>query len=162
MIGNQIEKHSEFMVVDQPDRQPPAGRLSRNEESSRRFQTHGRRKRPEAEMQLKPGYKWITTSPRNTEEFGSPPFVSEFADPKLLRRLITVCAWCNGTQNVDHSWRHAENDSQTDAQTAVTHGICPECAEKSYNEYRLAVLAVEPPLEQRRTSGGTGGILRLG
>jgi hypothetical protein len=138
MIGKQTQKHLGF-TVDQPDRPDPSGRLSR-------FHNSQRRKRAEAEMQLRPVHKWITTSPRNTEEFGTPPVVSEFADPKLLPRLITVCAWCKGTQNVDGFWRLAENDPQTDAETAVSHGICPECAEKSYNEYRLATFAASAHL----------------
>ena len=53
-------------------------------------------------------------------------------------RLITICAWCKSTQNADGFSRHTKNDPQTDAETAVSHGICLECAEKSYNEYRLA------------------------
>jgi hypothetical protein len=152
MMGKQTEKHLGFTVVDHPDRQDPAGRLSRNEEGSRGFQTRRRRKRSEAEMQLKAVYKWITTWPRNTEEFGTLPVVSEFADPKLLPRLITVCAWCNGTQKVDGFWRHAENDPQTDAEVAVSHGICPECAEKSYNEYRLGTFAANAHLASARAA----------
>ena len=76
----------------------------------------------------------------------------EFAAPKLLPRLITVCAWCKGTQNADGFWRHAENDPQTDAETAVSHGICPECAEKSYNEYRLATFAASAHLASARAA----------
>lgn len=56
----------------------------------------------------------------------------------LLPRLITVCAWCKGTQNADGAWRHAEYDPQIDTETAVSHGICPECAERTYSDYRLA------------------------
>ena len=144
MIGKQAEKHFVFTVADQLDRQAPAGRLNRNEVDSRGSKTRRRRKRSEAGMRL------ITTSPRNTEEFGTPPVVSEFAASKLLPRLITVCAWCKGTQNADGFWRHAENDPQTDAETAVSHGICPECAEKSYNEYRLATFAASAHLASAR------------
>ena len=75
-----------------------------------------------------------------------------FAASKLLPRLITVCAWCKGTQNADGFWRRAENDPQTDAETAVSHGICPECAEKSYNEYRLATFAASAHLASARAA----------
>jgi hypothetical protein len=125
MIGKQAEKHFVFTVADQLDRQAPAGRLNRNEVDSR-------------------GSKPV--------EFGTPPVVSEFAGPKLLPRLITVCAWCKGTQNAHGFWRHAENDPQTDAETAVSHGICPECAEKSYNEYRLATFAASAHLASARAA----------
>jgi hypothetical protein len=113
---------------------------NRNDVDSRGSKLVGSAKRSEAGMRL------ITTSPGNIEEFGTLPVVSEFAAPKLLPRLITVCAWCKGTQNADGFWRHAENDLQTDAETAVSHGICPECAEKSYNEYRLATFAASAHL----------------
>lgn len=138
MLEKRTEKQFVFTAVDQPDRQAPAGRLSRSEGGSRGFQTRLRGKHSEAGMRLKPVHKWITTSPRNAEEFGTPSVVSEFVDPKLLPRLITVCAWCRGGQDADGFWRRAENDPQTDAETAVSHGICPECGEKSYNEFRLA------------------------
>ena len=140
MIGKQTEEHFVFTVADQLERQAPAGRLNRNEgDSIEGFQTRRRRKRSEAGMRL------IATSPRNTEEFGTPPVVSEFVAPKLLPRLITVCAWCKGTQNADGFWRNTGNDPH--AETAVSHGICPECAEKSYNEYRLATFAASARLD---------------
>ena len=70
MIGKQTEKHFVFTV----------SRLSRNEvDSIEGFQTRRRRKRSEAGMRL------ITTSPRNTEEVGTPPVVSEFAAPNYFR-----------------------------------------------------------------------------
>jgi len=84
MIGEKAEKHF-FTVVDQPGRQAPAGRLSRNEGGSRGFQTCARGKRSEAGMPLKPVHEWITTSPRNTVEFGTPPVVSEFSPPNYFR-----------------------------------------------------------------------------
>jgi hypothetical protein len=146
MIGKQTEKHFVFTVADQLDRQALAGRLNRNEVDFRGFQTRRRCKRSEAGMRL------ITPSPRNTEELGTPPVVSEFAAPKLFPRLITVCAWCKGTQNADGFWRHAENDPQADAETAISHGICPECAEKSYNEYRLATFAASAHLASARAA----------
>jgi hypothetical protein len=66
------------------------------------------------------------------------PVRSEFSTPKSLRRLITVCAWCKGIQNAEGFWRHAENAPQPDSGSKVSHGICPECAERSYHEFRLA------------------------
>jgi len=141
MIGKQTEKHSIFTAVDQPDRQAPAGRISRNEKGSTGFQTRRRPKRSEADMWLKPVYKWIPAPPQSTKKFGTNPVVSEFAHSKPLPRLIMVCAWCERTQNAEGSWRHAENAPQTDTESAISHGICPECAENSYNEYRLAILS---------------------
>ena len=84
------------------------------------------------------------------DSWGSKTAGAKFATPKLLPRLITVCAWCKGTQNADGFWRHAQNDPQTDAETAVSHGICPECAEISYNEYRLATLVAGVHLASAR------------
>ena len=79
MIGKQTEKHFVFTVADQLDRQAPAGRVKPKRSGLEGFQTRRRRKRSEAGMRL------ITTSPRNTEEFGTPPVVSEFAAPNYFR-----------------------------------------------------------------------------
>jgi hypothetical protein len=138
VFENQTEKQFVFTIVDQPDRQAGAGGLSGNKGSPRRFQTRRRGKHSETATRPKPAYKWITASHQNTKELRTPP---EFAGPKPLPRLIMVCAWCKGTQNAEGFWRHAEKAPQTDAGPPVSHGICPECAEKSYNEYRLATFA---------------------
>jgi hypothetical protein len=137
MLGRQTEKHLGFTVVDQPDRQVSAGGLSQNDLSA--SQPRQRRRRSEARKPLKAVSKWITIAPRTIEEFGTHPVFSEFTKPR--RRLTTVCAWCKGTKNAKGSWSHAEHGPKTDAASRVSHGICPECAEKSYNELRLAAFA---------------------
>lgn len=59
-----------------------------------------------------------------------------FAETNTLRRLTTVCAWCNRTPDSEGCWHNFE-DVRASSQ-GVTHGICPECAEKSYQAYRTS------------------------
>ena len=152
MFEKQTEKQFVNKVVDQSARQAPSGRLSRNDDGSKGFHTRRRREDSEPVARLKSACTRITIAPRHTQGVGTSPVISEFADPKPLRRLITVCAWCKGAQNVDGFWRHAENAPQTDAQSKVSHGICPECAEKSYNEFRLATFAASSHLASAPTA----------
>jgi hypothetical protein len=58
------------------------------------------------------------------------------------RRLITICAWCNKIRNNQGVWRQPQADLQAHRYPEFTHGICPACAEQSYNvsQYRNAGL----------------------
>jgi hypothetical protein len=78
---------------------------------------------------------------KHSDEKAVHPGVSEFYEPKPLRRLITVCAWCNRVRNSKGIWHQIVNNPQVNGEGVFTHGICPECAEKSYSEYRLVTLA---------------------
>lgn len=53
----------------------------------------------------------------------------------VSRRLITICAWCKKIRSGRGIWRRqAVLQAQTKAQ--FSHGICPACAEQTYNAYR--------------------------
>ena len=54
---------------------------------------------------------------------------------KILRRLIIVCAWCNRVRDSEGVWQQSQVDLQAHAKAALSHGICPPCAEQSYNAY---------------------------
>ena len=67
----------------------------------------------------------------------------------VSRSLITVCAWCKKTRNSEGVWRRPQADGQAYTNADFTHGICPACAEQSYNAYRhLSVKrnAISPPM----------------
>ena len=53
---------------------------------------------------------------------------------KILRELVPMCAWCRRIRNDGNFWQQVEQYLQTHAGVDVTHGICPECAEKVLNE----------------------------
>ena len=62
---------------------------------------------------------------------------------KILRRLIIVCAWCNRIRDSEGVWRQPQVDLQADAKATLSHGICPPCAEQSYNAYRYGGIRVD-------------------
>ena len=64
------------------------------------------------------------------------------------RRLITICAWCKKIRNSEGVWRRPRADVQAYANADFTHGICPACAEESYDACRYLNAkrnAVAPP-----------------
>jgi hypothetical protein len=88
----------------------------------------------------------ITPYRKTIDKAKSPGVAPEFYGPTPPPRLITVCAWCNRVRNNEGFWQQATNAPQVDGKGVFSHGICPECAEKSYNDYRLATLASSAPL----------------
>jgi DNA-binding NtrC family response regulator len=55
---------------------------------------------------------------------------------KTLRGLIPMCAWCRKLRDDDGYWKQVETYVMKHTDAAFTHGICPECAEKTTAEYR--------------------------
>jgi hypothetical protein len=48
--------------------------------------------------------------------------------------LITICAWCNKIRDTEGRWQQQLVTAfQADREATLSHGICPECADKSYN-----------------------------
>lgn len=48
----------------------------------------------------------------------------------MLRSLLCVCAWCRRIRDDDEGWVVIEHYMTKHSSTAITHGICTECAEK--------------------------------
>ena len=51
---------------------------------------------------------------------------------KTLSSLLPICAWCRKVREEDGSWRPLE--SYLFGENAITHGICPECLQRSREE----------------------------
>jgi hypothetical protein len=51
------------------------------------------------------------------------------------RRLTTICAWCNKIRNGQGLWQRSQT-RRACATVKLSHGICPECADRTYNLYR--------------------------
>jgi len=58
-----------------------------------------------------------------------------FSQTKPLRHLTTVCAWCKKIRNREGLWQRSQT-RRTCATVKLSHGICPECADRTYNAYR--------------------------
>lgn len=52
-----------------------------------------------------------------------------------LRGLLPVCASCKKVRNSKGYWDRVEKYLSEHSQVDVSHGICPECAEKLYPKY---------------------------
>jgi len=94
----------------------------------------------EAVTQFSPRGMGIAAFRQALEKADSPRTASPFHKLKSLRRLTMVCAWCNKILDSEGLWQRAE----TGLQAEVSHGICPECAEKSYSAYRMATPGAAP------------------
>jgi PAS domain S-box-containing protein len=51
-----------------------------------------------------------------------------------LRRLLPICAWCNRIRNDEGSWESLGAYLKREADTDVTHGLCPACLDRQLNE----------------------------
>lgn len=47
---------------------------------------------------------------------------------KKLRTLLPICAWCDRIRDSEGEWTSIERYMEREEQTAVSHGICPECS----------------------------------
>ncbi len=53
---------------------------------------------------------------------------------QTLSSLLPVCAWCKRIRDDDGSWSQVDAYISRHTNIAVTHGICPECAEKLHDQ----------------------------
>ena len=107
--------------------------------SSARFSGPPGHKHSDAVTQLKSRGTGITAFRRALDEAESPRTASAFHKRSPFRRLTMVCAWCKKVRDSEGSWQRTQGDLQTDDHDVnVSHGICFECAGKSYSAYRLA------------------------
>jgi signal transduction histidine kinase len=53
---------------------------------------------------------------------------------KTLKGLIPVCAWCRKIRDDKGYWKVVEKYIEEHTDAAFTHGICPECIQKTYPE----------------------------
>jgi len=58
-------------------------------------------------------------------------------DAALLRSMLSVCAWCRNIRDEAEGWVPLERYMTRHTTTQLTHGICPECAAKSFADVNL-------------------------
>jgi len=59
----------------------------------------------------------------------------KFAEVKLLRGLIPICAWCKKICDDKGYWQAVEQYIQEHSKAEFTHGMCPECQNKYFAEH---------------------------
>lgn len=53
---------------------------------------------------------------------------------QMLTRLLPVCAWCRKIRDDHGYWTEFEQWVHAQGVSEVTHGICPDCREKAFQE----------------------------
>jgi|WetSurMetagenome_2_1015567.scaffolds.fasta_scaffold15065_2 ligand-binding sensor domain-containing protein len=61
------------------------------------------------------------------------------ANIKTLGTLLPICTNCKKIRDDKGYWDHLEGYIQEHSEATFSHGICPECAEKLYGKYFLAM-----------------------
>jgi hypothetical protein len=52
----------------------------------------------------------------------------------LLRRMLSVCAWCKRIHDAEDGWIPMERHLEKITDTGLTHGICPDCAQEELQD----------------------------
>ncbi|MDH3252991.1 MAG: hypothetical protein OEM41_09385 [Ignavibacteria bacterium] len=55
------------------------------------------------------------------------------AEVHTLRGLLPMCAWCKKIRDDSGYWMELEAYIQAQTDARVTHGICPDCARRSFS-----------------------------
>ncbi len=61
------------------------------------------------------------------------------ANIKILSGIIPICAYCKKIRDDMGCWYEVEKFIRSHSNVKFTHGICPKCAEKLYNEFDEAM-----------------------
>lgn len=51
-------------------------------------------------------------------------------DAARLRRILSICSWCDRIRHRDGRWEPIEDYLQREEEAGVSHGICPDCSER--------------------------------
>lgn len=54
---------------------------------------------------------------------------------KVLRGIIPICSCCKKVRDDRGAWRQVEAYLQEHSEAAFSHGMCPECVERSYQAF---------------------------
>ena len=49
---------------------------------------------------------------------------------RLLRGLISICAWCKRIRDERGSWQQLESYIESHSETKFTHGLCKDCLQR--------------------------------
>lgn len=79
----------------------------------------------------------VTTSPlKMGEEQLAMLILEDITDMVLLKDLLPICAGCKKIRDDQNYWREVENYIGTRLDVEFTHGLCPDCVEKYYPDYK--------------------------
>ena len=55
---------------------------------------------------------------------------------KLLGGILPICASCKKIRNEEEQWDSLEKYIMEHSEATFTHGVCPDCTQRLYPEYR--------------------------
>ena len=55
---------------------------------------------------------------------------------KTLSGLIPICSWCKKIRDDSGYWQQIEGYLHDHSDAEFTHGICPDCIKKAYDEQK--------------------------
>lgn len=55
---------------------------------------------------------------------------------KLLGGILPICASCKKIRNEEEQWDSLEKYIMEHSEATFTHGVCPDCVQRLYPEYR--------------------------
>jgi hypothetical protein len=59
---------------------------------------------------------------------------------RILRGLLSICAWCKKIRNEDGNWERLEFYISNHSHAEFTHGICQECAGRLNSGAKKAIV----------------------
>ncbi len=62
-----------------------------------------------------------------------PALENALREVQTLSSLLPVCAWCKRIRDDDGSWNQVDIYIRKHTSIGITHGICPDCAERIKN-----------------------------
>lgn len=66
------------------------------------------------------------------------PAEATLADLRSPDGLLHVCGWCRKVRNGENHWVGVEQGLLDEAGSALTHGVCPDCARMLFRKRREA------------------------
>jgi len=74
------------------------------------------------------------------------------ANVKRLSGLLPICASCKKIRDDSGYWKQIESYVREHSEAEFSHGLCPDCAEKQYAEFKLALEKIKAKEDKNRTA----------
>jgi hypothetical protein len=71
------------------------------------------------------------------EKENSQQLKSALAELRVLESFLSICCVCKKIRNEDGQWQQLESYISTHSDTTFSHGYCPECAKKAFEDIGL-------------------------
>jgi DNA-binding response OmpR family regulator len=109
---------------------------------------------------LEAGADDFIPKPLDAEELGARLRVAERilgmqAEMKQLQGLLSICAYCKNIRDTDAKWVPIEHFVSKRAHTEFSHGICPSCSAKHFQEWSSEPEPARPATARKRRPGRT-------